>query len=193
MTVKQKQNLLDFLGFYEGKVDGIWGEKSRRALEAFQKERGLTVGNFTEETAKALLEAVGDWEGEGPERESSGTFWDEIAFFSREEFRCTCGGRGCDGFPAEPKERLVRNAEAARKNFGNVARVSSGVRCRLRNGELPGSAANSLHMRGRAMDFCVLGVGSAKLLAFVKTLPEISEAYAIDGNYVHMGVRDGEV
>ena len=74
MTVKQKQNLLDFLGFYEGKVDGIWGEKSRRALEAFQKERGLTVGNFTEETAKALLEAVGDWEGEGPERESSGPY-----------------------------------------------------------------------------------------------------------------------
>ena len=193
MTVKQKQNLLDFLGYYEGEVDGIWGEKSRRALEDFQKERGLTVGNFTEETAKALLEAVGNWEAEGPERESSGTFWDEITFFEREEFRCTCGGRGCDGFPAEPKERLVRNADAARKYFGNLARVSSGVRCRLRNGELPGSAANSLHMRGRAMDFCVLGVGSAKLLAFVKTLPEISEAYAIDGNYVHMGVRDGEV
>lgn len=193
MTVKQKQNLLDFLGYYEGEVDGIWGEKSRRALEAFQKERGVTVGDFSKETANALLKAVGDWETEEPERESSGTFWDEIAFFSREEFRCTCGGRGCDGFPAEPKEQLVRNADAARKHFGNVARVSSGVRCRLRNGELPGSAANSLHMRGRAMDFCVLGVGSAKLLAFVKTLPEISEAYAIDGNYVHMGVRDGEV
>lgn len=193
MTTEQKQNLLAFLGYYKAKVDGIWGDQSQKALETFQAERGLSVGKFTEETTKALLEAVADWEPDIPEEESTGTFWDEIEFFDRDEFRCTCGGRGCNGFPAEPRERLVRNAQAARKHFGRVARVSSGVRCRLRNGELPGSAANSLHMRGRALDFCVLGVSSAKLLTFVRTLPGIAEAYAIDGNYVHMGVRDGEV
>ena len=121
----------------------------------------------------------------------SGDFWEEIEFFSREEFRCTCGGRGCDGFPAEPRERLVRNAEKARKHFGKAAIVSSGVRCRLRNGELPGSAANSLHLSGRAMDFCVSGVSSGRLLEYVKGLPEVEEAYAIDGSFVHMGVEKG--
>ena len=189
MTVKQKQNLLDFPGYYEGEVDGIWGEKSRRALEDFQKERGLTVGNFTEETANALLKAVGDWEKEEPERESSGTFWDEITFFEREEFRCTCGGRGCTGFPAEPAEQLVSNAEAARIHFGAAADVSSGVRCRLRNGELPGSAANSLHLRGKAMDFRVRGISARTLCDYVKTLPRVDEAYAIDDQFVHMGVE----
>lgn len=192
MTTEQKQNLLAFLGYYEGKADGIWGEKSRRALEAFQAEHGLTVGKFSEETAKTLLEAVAGWEPEIAGAGESGRFWAEILFFDREEFKCTCNGRGCNGFPAEPRERLVRNADAARRHFGRVALVSSGVRCALRNGELPGSAANSLHMRGRAMDFCVLGVSSAKLLAFVKSLPGIAEAYAIDGNYIHMGIHEEE-
>ena len=189
MTTEQKQNLLAFLGYYKAKVDDIWGDQSQKALEAFQAERGLAVGIFTEETEKALLEAVASWEPEIPKTGSTGTFWDECPNFTREEFRCTCGGRGCNGFPAEPRERLVRNAQAARNHFGKPAPVSSGVRCKLRNSELPGSAANSLHLTGRAMDFCVQGVSSAKLLAYVKTLPEVHEAYAIDGSYVHMGVE----
>ena len=189
MTTEQKQNLLAFLGYYRAKVDGLWGEQSQRALEAFQADRGLSVGKFTEATAAALLEAVAAWEPEETEDESTGSFWDECPNFTREEFKCTCGGRGCNGFPAEPRERLVRNAQAARSHFGRVARVSSGVRCKLRNSELPGSAANSLHMSGRAMDFCVEGVGANTLLAYVKTLPDVHEAYAIDGSYVHMGVE----
>jgi len=192
MTTEQKQNLLAFLGYYEAKVDGIWGEKSRKALEAFQAARGLAMGKCTEETEKALQEAVAAWEPETPEREESGTFWEECPNFTREEFKCTCGGRGCNGFPAEPRERLVRNAQAARSHFGKAARVSSGVRCKLSNSELPGSAVNSLHLTGRAMDFCVQGVSANRLLAYVKTLPGIKEAYAIDKNYVHMGVREEE-
>lgn len=183
MTDEQKQNILQFLGLYDGAIDGIWGPKSQDAMEYVRKKYP-----DLDDTA-ALLESVADWEPEIPEPESTGTFWDEIKFFSREEFRCTCGGRGCNGFPAEPRERLVRNAQAARSHFGQVARVSSGVRCKLRNSELPGSAANSLHLSGRAMDFCVEGVSAAKLLSFVKTLPEVHEAYAIDGSYVHMGVE----
>lgn len=185
MTTEQRQLLLAFLGLYEGNIDGIWGKLSQRAMEQFQQEQGLPVGEFTDETGRKLQEAVGSWKG-------NADWWEKIRFFDREEFRCTCGGRGCSGFPAEPRERLVRNAEAARKYFGKAAIVSSGVRCRLRNSELPGSAANSLHLSGRAMDFCVRGVSSAKLLAYVKTLPNVDEYYAIDGSYVHMGVEKYE-
>ncbi len=183
MTFNQKQNLLQFLGLYDGAIDGIWGPKSQAAMESVRKKY-LDL----DDTA-ALLEAVADWEPMTPETEITGTFWDEFLNFTREEFRCTCGGRGCNGFPAEPRERLVRNAQAARSHFGRVANVSSGVRCKLRNSELSGSAANSLHLSGRAMDFCVEGVSANTLLAYVKTLPEVHEAYAIDGSYVHMGVE----
>ena len=185
MTIKQKQLLLQFLGCYDGGIDGIWGAKSQKAMEVVKKKYP------EQDDAAALLAAVADWSPDAADNNDghTGTFWEEIEFFARDEFKCTCGGRGCNGFPAEPRERLVRNADAVRKHFGNVARVSSGVRCALRNSELPGSAANSLHMSGRAMDFHVTGVSAEKLLAYVKTLPEVHEAYAIDGNYVHMGVE----
>lgn len=207
MTNKQKQNLLAFLGYYNGTIDGIWGKQSEDATRRFQQDFGLTDdGEFGQATEERIRQAIGNCDdlilevpatkqeeaaadnNVGDKAEAAGDFWDEIEFFDREEFRCTCGGRGCNGFPAEPVEQLVRNAESARVHFGAVADVSSGVRCQLRNSELPGSAANSLHMRGKAMDFRIRGVSSATLLAYVKTLPEVDEAYAIDEAFVHMGV-----
>ena len=174
MTNERRQRLLCLLAddngryYYNGPIDGLWGPESQDAYERF-------LGDFL----------TADMEDKPTE---TGTFWDEIEFFDHDEFRCTCGGRGCNGFPAEPVEQLIRNAEATRKHFGKVADVSSGVRCELRNSELPGSASNSLHMRGKAMDFRIRGVSSATTLAFVKTLPNVNEAYAIDDSYVHMGV-----
>ena len=183
MTNEQRQHLLSFLGLYDGGIDGIWGPKSQAAMESVRRK-------YPElEDEAALLAAVANWKAEESQTPGSGTFWDDCTNFTREEFRCTCGGRGCTGFPAEPRERLVRNAQAARTHFGRQAIVSSGVRCKLRNSELHGSAANSLHLSGRAMDFCVEGVSAKELLAYVKTLPEVDEAYAIDESYVHMGVE----
>lgn len=185
MTNKQKQNLLQFLGLYDGAIDGIWGPKSQAAMNLVREKYGEDCDTV------ALMEAVADWDPNVPDNNvgNTGGFWGDIEFFSRYEFKCTCGGRGCNGFPAEPRERLVRNAEAARKHFGRPAIVSSGVRCKLRNSELPGSAANSLHLTGRAMDFAIPGVSSATLEDYVRTLPEVHECYKIDGSYVHMGVE----
>ena len=193
MTDRQKQHLLAYLGFYTGVVDGIWGPQSIKATKAFQNAyMDSADGLFGPNTENRILKVIA--ENEKPKLEEN--FWDEIRYFTREEFRCTCGGRGCSGFPAEPVERLIRNAEAARIYFGAVADVSSGVRCPLRNGELPGSAQNSLHMRGKAMDFRIRGIPAYQLLEYVRQLPEVNEAYAIDDAYVHMGVdkyKGGEV
>lgn len=185
MTIKQKQHLLAYLGFYTGAIDGIWGTQSRDATMAFQKRfMDSADGVFGPETDQRIREVIGS--AEAPQTED---FWQEIRYFSREEFRCTCGGRGCSGFPAEPAAQLIRNAEAARMHFGKAADVSSGVRCALRNSELPGSASNSLHMRGKAMDFRIRGIPADVLCAYIRQLPHVDEAYAIDGQYVHMGVE----
>lgn len=184
MTHKQRQLLLQFLGLYNGAIDGIWGPKSQAAMETVWAK----YEDLDEEAA--LLEAVSHWyPDEDINVPTKGSWWDEIQHFSRSEFKCTCGGRGCNGFPAEPRERLVRNAEAARKHFGRPAIVSSGVRCQLRNNELPGSATNSLHLTGRAMDMAIPGVSAETLKNYLMDLPSVHECYAIDGSYVHMGVE----
>ena len=38
MTLKQKQALLTYLGYYDVPLDGLWGEKSQKATEAFQRD-----------------------------------------------------------------------------------------------------------------------------------------------------------
>ena len=188
MTIRRIQLLLAFLDFYQGEIDGIWGKQSAEATVRFQTVAGLEPDGIPgEQTQQALRHAV--CYGIPDRRpEPSGDFWDEIQFFDRKEFQCTCGGRGCSGFPVEPKEQLVRNAELARKHFNRAAIVSSGVRCSLRNSELPGSASNSLHMKGKAMDFCITGVNAQQVLEYIRTLPHVDEAYAIDDSFVHMGV-----
>ena len=187
MTDRQKQHLLAYLDLYTGTVDGIWGPLSIQSTRAFQNRyMEKTDGLFGAETERRIREVIGTG------REVAEDFWEEIQFFDREEFRCTCGGRGCSGFPAEPSEQLIRNAESARIHFGAVADVSSGVRCVLRNSELPGSAANSLHLRGKAMDFRIRGVDAQTLCAYIRTLPHVDEAYAIDSRFVHMGVEKYE-
>ena len=202
MTIKQKQHLLAYLGYYTADVDGIWGDLSRRATEAFQRDYQLTVdGLFGEETQTRILEVIASGEtpavdkiaenGVTVDKDSmtTGTFWDEIKYFTRGEpgIACPCGR--CGGYPVEPVERLMLNADATREHFGKPMIPSSTVRCAAHNAELPGSAANSLHMRGKAMDFAIPGVSSATLVAYIKNLPEVDEAYPIDNSYVHMGVQ----
>ena len=38
MTIKQKQALLSYLGYYDGQLDGLWGENSQRATIDFQRD-----------------------------------------------------------------------------------------------------------------------------------------------------------
>lgn len=198
MTLKQKQTLLAYLGFYDGPLDGVWGEKSQRATIDFQRaymEPTDVDGIFGADTEKRILEVIAT--GEKPVDKiaekgvivdtAPGAFWKDIRYFTRTEFRCPCGK--CGGFPVEPDENLVRLADKVRAHFGAPATVSSGVRCQAHNDELPGSAKNSYHLRGKAVDFCVRGVPGATLLTYVKTLP-IHYAYQIDNSdFVHMDVN----
>lgn len=191
MTIKQKQCLLAYLGYYEGGIDGKWGSLSEEATVRFQRDYGLDDdGIFGKQTKAKILEVVGSGvtapkTGEKPE---SGDFWNEIEYFTREEFRCKCGGKFCDGFSAEPEEKLIRTADRVRGYFGKRATVSSGVRCQAHNANV-GGVANSRHLSGKAMDFCVDGFSAVMVLAYVLQQKDIRYAYAIDGNYVHMDVE----
>ena len=192
MTLKQKQALLAYLGYYDGPLDGLWGEKSQRATIDFQQdymEQEDVDGIFGAATENRILEviATGEKPMESVKVDTVPDWWKDIRYFRRDEFRCPCPR--CGGFPVEPEEKLVRLADQVREHFGAPVIVSSGVRCQAHNDELDGSVKNSYHLMGKAMDFCVLGVPGATLLAYVKTLP-VHYAYQIgNSDFVHMDVN----
>lgn len=171
MTTLQKQCLLAALNLYPyGEIDGIWGAKSQGALERFEAKF----------PGKTLAEAVS---GLGEEN-----FWENIRHWTREEFRCHCGGKHCDGFPAEPEQSLVGLLDDVREDFGAPAVASSGVRCQKHNANV-GGVANSRHLYGKAADFMVLGISGQTLLNRVLADPRTNYAYIIDnGPYVHVDV-----
>lgn len=189
MTNEQKQNLLSYLGYYTGNIDGKWGEQSKNATRKFQIDFGGldadgVVGSNTE---NALRHAVFYGMPEKKTESETPSFWDEIKHFKRSEFACKCG-KYCNGFPAEPNAKLVKVAERVREHFGAPVIVSSGVRCKTHNANV-GGVPNSRHTMGKAMDFRIVGKTAAQVLAFVQAQPEIAYSYAIDGNYVHMDVK----
>lgn len=190
MTNKQKQHLLAYLGYYVGNIDGDFGTLSKTACKAFQKDFGLTAdGICGTQTEKALTHAVCyGMPAKAQEASKSGDFWDGIKYWSREEFRCQCGGKYCKGFPAEPSEKLVKLADKVRGHFGKPGHRSSGLRCKTWNA-IQGGVSNSRHMSGKALDFRIEGKSSAEVLAYVQKQPECRYAYAIDSQHVHMDVE----
>lgn len=183
MTNQQAQCLLNYLGYYKGRIDGVIGNASKRSIKAFQKDYGLKDdGVVGEKTAKALKQAITygiptkkDW-------------WSEIKYFKKSEFACKCGGKYCKGYPAEMNEKVVKMADKVRKHFGAAVTVSSGLRCAKHNAAV-GGVTNSRHKLGKAIDFSVAGKTSAEVLAYVKKQSEIRYAYAINDKFVHMDVQ----
>ena len=163
-------------------VDGLAGMETASAVAKWQQLHGQTVtGRADTVSLHQMLSVAAD---KYPTDEN---WWDGIRYFARSEFRCKCG-RYCDGFPAEPKRLLVEQADTVRAHFGAPVHVSSGVRCSQHNANV-GGVAGSRHKTGKAMDFRVEGQTAKTVLAFVKGLPGIRYAYAIDGSYVHMDVE----
>lgn len=188
MNVKDRQCLLAFLkkqdgtSYYTGQVDGIYGPLSRRAIEDFQRSFGLEItGQGNEETDKALRHAVAyglperdPVEDTAPPVSDSGTFWDEIEFFDREEFRCHCGGKYCDGFHVEPEELMVRLCDEIRRRAGVPILIrdagGSGLRCPQWNAQIPGASANSYHTKGGAADLHPRGKTPEQLYAIAEAV-----------------------
>ena len=59
--------------------------------------------------------------------------FDGIKYFIKEEIKCKCNGRYCNGYPAEMNHTTLVVADRAREHFGSPANVSSGLRCKTHN------------------------------------------------------------
>lgn len=202
MTNRQRQHLLAYLGYYVGEVDGIWGALSKTACRAFQEDfQGIQVdGMGGTETDKALRHAVAydmfrttisKTETVDKEIDTTETWWDEIEFFDRSEFKCKCGGKYCNGYPAEPDERMVRIADQLRKNIGVPITIVSGLRCKTWNA-IQGGHAQSQHMYGEAADIYAKGVSQSRVEEELDKIGGVRYHYPIKGsNNVHFDVPKG--
>lgn len=199
MTILQKQCLLCYMGCLPTKgIDGIWGPQSAEATRKLQRLLDLEEdGDFGQKTAAETLNAI--LEGKdlisAPDtnvggKKETGTFWDHIRYWSREEFACRCGEYHepyCNGYPAEPDQTLVELLDDIRAHFGRPAHRSSGLRCPQHNRDSKG-VSNSKHLTGKAMDFFVEGIPGEQVRAYAAADPRCSYTYVIEGNYVHVDV-----
>lgn len=194
MTTVQIQLLLIYLGYNPGNPDGILGKQTEAAIRAFQATEKLDQDGIAgKNTQQMLKDAVYNDRFKPVDKPSqvvpeTGTWWDDIKYFSKNEpyIACSCGR--CGGFPVEPMEKLMRLADKVREQAGTAMIPSSTVRCSKHNAEV-GGVSNSRHLLGKAMDFRILGWSSEKTLSLVKKQSGVRYAYAINNTYVHMDIE----
>ena len=184
MTIKQRQLLLAYLGYYVGNIDGKWGQLSQTATKAFQKDFGISAtGTCNAETEKALKHAVTYGM---PAKEEPKDFWAGIKHFKRSEFKCKCGK--CGGFPVEPDEDLVELLEKIRNHFGAAVTITSGVRCKTHNTNV-GGASSSQHLKGTAADIKVKGVKPETVASYAETLLTGTGGIGRYSTFTHVDTR----
>ena len=191
MTITQAQCLLLYLGYSPGMPDNIAGAKTNGATSGFQADYGLPVaGQLDETTCKMLLAAVAGTAAK-VEKPQSGSWWDGIRYFRPDEENICCPCPRCVGKTEYPTEALMREADSIREELGPMV-PSSVRRCQEHNDELPGSAKNSRHIIGKAMDFNAPKSTPTQIeacLARRKAAGEIRYWYRMDSGWYHFDIK----
>lgn len=189
MTITQRQNLLQYLGYYEGKVDGIWGAISAAAAKEFQKDSGLSATGICDAKTDELLKSAVFYGKLKKPVVTTVDFGTKYApkYFERSEFACKCGEH-CNGFPVEPDAKLLKVLDQIREHFGKPVIVNSGIRCKAHNTAV-GGASNSQHLYGTAADIAVEGVAPLTVYKYAETLLPNSGGIGLYTWGVHVDVR----
>lgn len=157
---------------YKISEDGIIGPATLGMIGKFQKENGLVADEIVgPRTFETLLKKS----------------WGNFKYFKRSEFSCE---KYCNGFPVEPNLRLVEILEKLRIKYNRPVLITSGLRCRKFNNELPGSAVNSAHLFGRAADIYIKGISRENIKKSVISFGSDYSYYGTKnmGNAVHVEI-----
>lgn len=107
------------------------------------------------------------------------------AHFRKAEFKCKCGGRYCNGYPAgNTSAKLLTILEKIRAHYGKPVTIRSGQRCKKRNAQV-GGVSNSMHTKGKAADIYVKGI--CDTAAGRKQV--VSYAYKCGAKYAYANTR----
>ena len=194
MTTKQIQCLLTYLGYDPGQIDGIDGKKTQSALEAFRADYGVGAEGLVGAVARTVskVERPSEAEQETTGKPKTGTFWDDIRYFTREEFRCKCGGRYCDGYPADIDMSMVKIADEIRNRIGKPIQINSGLRCKTHNANV-GGVPNSQHLLGNAADLgCPIGCTPAQMASIAEEIMGDTGGIGIYPWGIHIDTRSAK-
>ena len=196
MTLKQKQALLAYLGYYDDPLDGLWGEKSQRATIDFQlayMAQEDVDGIFGADTEKRILEVIAT--GEEPiddKMSATADWWKDIRYFTRAEFKCKCCGKYCDGYPVDIDMNMVKIADKIRHIIGKPVPVNSGIRCKTHNANV-GGVSNSQHLLGKAADLgCPSGCTPEQMASIAESIMGNTGGIGIYSWGIHIDTRSAK-
>lgn len=209
MNIRQIQNLLDYLGYEPGVIDGANGPNTRAAVKAFQRAEGLAVDGIAgANTQGKLLEAVSQGRFYAPQEAQSkpaagvgeaekylqadGCYHiprgvDVRLSKNLMAHEVVCQGKGCCSESIISK-RMVKTYQDIRDEYGDTIEIAtaggSGYRCEKHNREV-GGASGSLHKIGCAFDMHCRN--KAKLLGIVERKITDGEI-GVYSTFLHVGV-----
>ena len=171
-------------------VDGVLGQKTAAAIKTVQKKLGLTADGCAGQATWAKLRS-----GSGSSGSTSAASGGSSAHFAKSEFKCGCGGRYCNGYPAgNTSAKLLNILEKIRAYYGKPITITSGQRCATRNKQV-GGVSGSAHTKGKAADIYIPGVTDTRAgrNAVVNLAYKYGAAYSYAntaqmGNAVHINV-----
>lgn len=206
MKIRQIQNLLDYLGYEPGAIDGANGPNTRDAVMAFQRAEGLVSDGIAGSNTQAkLLEAVAQGRAYKPQETQSKPAGGAEQYLRSDGFfyiprgvdvqlsknlwahEVVCQGVGCCTESIISK-RMVDTYQEIRDEYGDAIEIAtadgSGYRCEKHNREV-GGASGSLHKIGCAFDMHCRD--KAKLLGIVERTVTDGEIGVYSG-FIHVGV-----
>lgn len=142
LTVKERQKRLLDLGYYNDKVDGIEGKKTKAAYLKLQKDYFYN---------KKDIDGI---YGKNTDILLNNAYNVNLICknFKLKEFHCKCNGKYCTGYPHIIDTILLTNIQLLRSEINTPINITSGLRCNIQNKKVGGSG-NSRHKEGKAIDF----------------------------------------
>lgn len=164
-TVVLLQNKLNELGYDCGKTDGIFGSKTKLAVEEFQRVNGLVSDGIVGMRTWAKLDdkpipnpiVTYSLAKDGNTKIS--------ANFSVKEFKCKDGSDKILVDTQFVKDKL----QQIRNHFGVAVTINSGYRTPSHN-KAVGGASNSYHLKGQAFDIVVKGKSPAEVAKYAYSI-----------------------
>lgn len=171
------QSVLQEKGYYNGDIDGIWGDLTDAAIKAFQSDRGLVADGIVGDQTTASLFGTAALAQEQP------VYSGDLRYFVPDDFKCACG---C-GFDA--CDEIKNKADQVRDILGLPLIITSAARCEWQN-EQDGGVWDSRHKVGEAFDCYTPGM-TDEMVDRIAAIGDSLGLYTInyyDKQFVHMNL-----